>query len=79
MDCQRCLCSLDDNLDLSGLTGQRRKDVAQRAFAYWIGNHAVVSSNSKAEAMKLARSIVRELGFEVESFINELKFEEVEQ
>jgi len=79
MDLQRLTCSIDDNLDLSGLTGRRRKDVAQRAFAYWIRNHAVVSSNSKAEAMKLARDIVRELDSEVESFINELKFEEVEQ
>lgn len=79
MDWQRLLCSLDDSLDLSGLTGQRRKDVAQRAFAYWIGNHAVVSANSKAEAMKLARGIVRELGFEVEEFINKVKFEEDEK
>ena len=79
MDWQRLLCSIDDNLDLSGLAGQRRKDVAQRAFAKWIMDHVVVNSNSKAEAMKLARGIVRELGFEVEEFMNKVKWEEDEQ
>ena len=78
MDWQRLLCSIDDNLDLSGLTGQRRKDVAQRAFAHWMGRHAVDSVSSKAEAMKLARGIVRELGFEAESFINKLDFDKEE-
>jgi len=79
MDWQRLLCAIDDNLDLSGLTGQRRKDVAQRAFVHWIINQAVTDTESKAEAMKLARGIVRELGFEAESFINNVKFEEDEK
>lgn len=77
LDWQRLLCAIDDNLDLSGLIGQRRKDVAQRAFAHWIGRHAV-NANSKAEAMKLARGIVRELGFEVEEFIIDVSFPDEE-
>ena len=79
MDWQRALISVDDSLDMSNAAGQYRKDVAQRAFAYWIANHAVVNTNSKAEAMKLARGIVRELGFEAEGFINKVKFEEDEK
>lgn len=79
MDWQRVLIGIDDNLDLSGLTSLHRKDVAQRAFAKWIMEYAVEYSNSKADAMKLARGIVRELGFEVESFINKVKWEEDEQ
>lgn len=74
MDWQRLMCAIDDNLDLSGLDGRRRKDVAQRAFAHWIGRYAAVSADSKAEAMKLARGIVRELGFEVEEFIIGISF-----
>ena len=79
MDWQRVLISVDDSLDMSNAAGQYRKDVAQRAFAKWIMEYAVEYSNSKADAMKLARGIVRELGFEVESFINKVKWEEDEQ
>lgn len=76
MDWQRALISVDDSLDISNAAGQYRKDVAQRAFARWIMEYAVFNTESKAEAMILARGIVRELGFEVEEFINKVKFEE---
>lgn len=75
MDWQRLLCAIDDSLDLSAAAGQYRKDIAQRAFAYWVMEYAVAGTNSKAEAMKLARGVVRELGFEAESFINKLDFD----
>jgi hypothetical protein len=78
MDWQRLLCAIDDSLDLSAAAGQYRKDIAQRAFAYWVMEYAVAGTNSKAEAMKLARGVVRELGFEAESFINKLDFDKEE-
>ena len=79
MDVQRCLCAIDDNLDLSGLTGLHRKDVAQRALAYFIRDHAVVYATSKEESMKLAQGIVRELGFQTELLLNAVKWEEDEK
>ena len=75
LDWQRLLCSIDDSLDFCNAAGQYRKDIAQRAFAYWVMIYAVADTNSKAEAMKLARGVVRELGFEAESFINNLEFD----
>lgn len=78
MDWLRLLCAIDDSLDLSAAAGQHRKDVAQRAFAHWIVNHVAAHTTTKAEAMKLARGIVRELGFQTESLLNEVKFEEDE-
>lgn len=78
MDWQRCLCAIEDNLNLSNVEGQRRKDVAQRAFAYWIRDYVAVGNTSKKEAMKLARGIVRELGFQTESLLNAMEFEEDE-
>jgi len=66
-------------LDLSAAAGQYRKDVAQRAFAHWIEYHVVVNTTSKEEAMKLARGIVRELGFQTESLLNAVKWEEDEK
>ena len=79
MDWQRCLCAIEDNLNLSNLEGQHRKDVALLAFAYWIRDYVAVGNTSKKEAMKLARGIVRELGFQTESLLNALDFEEDEQ
>ena len=79
MDWQRLLCAIDDSLDLSAAAGQYRKDVAQRAFAHWIEYHVVVNTTSKKEAMKLARGIVRELGFQTWSLLNAVKWEEDEK
>ena len=78
LDWQRLLCSIDDSLDFCNAEGQYRKDIAQRAFSYWIMEYAVAGTNSKAEAMKLARGVVRELGFEAETFINKLDFDKEE-
>lgn len=75
LDWQRLLCSIDDSLDFCNAEGQYRKDIAQRAFAYWVMEYAVAGTNSKAEAMKLAQGVVRELGFEAETFINKLDFD----
>ena len=79
MDWQRLLCAIVDSLDLSAAAGQYRKDVAQRAFAHWIEYHVVVDTTSKEEAMMLARGIVRELGFQTESLLNAVKWEEDEK
>lgn len=79
MDWQRVLCAIEDNLNLSNVEGQHRKDVAQRAFAYWIRDYVAFGNTSKKKAMKLARGIVRELGFQTESLLNAEKWEEDEK